>query len=815
MEEQLIIYNDQIGVITGQSKIKQEILYTIRNEKYSVFQIIGSSGTGKTTISEIIAKEFILQNNGNVFYLNPVYHEIPEDYSTFKALLHQNNQNKKMLLNIFKDSIKEIPHVGNSLSAITTQIISTKLIKEDFGDTFAESEQFIISALQKYQKDADILYICNSYELWDFRSQQLLLHLIEYMENIEAKNRICFIINSSTKLTRLKKTKIIYKYLNKIEMDSLAEVVSQFNPRLHLNSVQVNQINSLTDGNLELIKECANLFDSEVVSLNKNFYDILKNRIENAIPQESDALLLMLKEMAFIGEMADKRLLSLFVSTEQEVYEDLLGKAIQLSLLSEKQYLISFAQKYIYSILQKILYKDRKYYQRMVKCINILYPSRYDLQMFYLYRGGISYEADKVFFLYLISYYRENNKEYDLNYDEESRLKQNVLYPIYLKICESYKFYKRKKYIEAENILSLLYTEEIAFRFEIDYLLSLITTNKYNTSEEYSERIDKLQSYIDDDFKIKFPEMYMRAQMLLIEFYAEINYEMELKKSLSEIMKYFAKYSSTDKQIQCYEYCFKMKANAYYKIEVAEKQTQATLHYFRDNGNKQRYISKYYLALLNHAANEIVLGKFEDSYILLQEAYCITLQYPHIKSLHEDILLNNIIISGFCSHKYSAEECANAIDKLVKNMQEQADLILLRNNLAVFNALSGSYESAIDCLETLYNQVRYNEDIDDYYRYYVLNNYGILSWIIGKKQKSLQILNDAFTLNPLPRDHCYFKARADYIRLLVEEKCASDMLKNNDWNQYLYLQNPNSVGSAWKFWGSLLLLSELQIWSDY
>ena len=210
MDTQSIKYNEQISVITGQSRIKQEILYTINNEKNAVFQIIGSAGTGKTTLSEVIARDFISQYNGNVFYLNPVYQEIPEDYSTFKALLHQNNQNKKILLNIFKESIKDIPYVGNSLSAITSQIISPQIINEEFGTTFAESEEYIISVLLKYQKNTDILYICNSYELWDFRSQQLLLHMIEHMEYNNVKNRICFIINSPVKMTGFKKTKIIY-----------------------------------------------------------------------------------------------------------------------------------------------------------------------------------------------------------------------------------------------------------------------------------------------------------------------------------------------------------------------------------------------------------------------------------------------------------------------------------------------------------------------------------------------------------------------------------------------------------------------------
>lgn len=808
-------YNEIIGRTIGQDRIKQEILYEMRQQKYAVFEIIGSAGSGKKTTSEIIARDFVMQYNGNVFYLNPVYQEITEDYSIFKALLYQTGHNKKVLLDIFRNSLKDVPCIGNSLSTITSELVSSLSSKRDFSKDGPEIEEYIISELQKFHKGADILYICNSFELWDLKSQQLLSHLIMFSKNDSHAKKVYFVINTCTQSLGLKGSDIKYKYLKKIGNDSLSEVINQFRPEIHLNSGQIDQIAELTDGNLELIKESANLFSTHIVSVDKSFYDIIEARIMKVVPNKAEDLLLLLKELAFIGEKTDKRFLSLFSSAEEEKYEELLGESLNLSFLFENDHLISFAQKYVYLVLQDILCKDRKYYLRMTKCINILYPSRYDLQLLYLYRGNLTYEAEKIFFIFLISYYRENNKVYELNEERKKQLEKNKLFPLYLSICEAYKLYKQKRYLEAENILESLYANELSLRFEIDYLLSLITTNMYNTMEEFSEKIHRLKVYVDDDFKRMFPEMYMRALMLLLEFYAEAGYEEPLREGLKEIMKCFAQYSSTDKQIQCYEHCFMMKANAFYKIEIACKQTQIALNYFKNNNNRQRYISKYYLSLLNHAANEIVLGKFEKSHNLLVEAHNIAKQYTHIKTLQEDILLNNLTISGFYSQKYDATECAKSLGRLIDTMQEQADLILLKSNQAVFMALSGAYANALSALESIYNNIQFNEDMDDYYRYYILNNYGILLWIMGQKEKSLQILDHAFALNPLPRDHSYFKARAIAICTLIKEKSANDILQAKNWNQYVYIQNPKTIGSAWKFWSALLLLSELQIWSDY
>lgn len=808
-------YNDVIARFTNQEKIYQEIQYTIHRENYAVFELIGESGTGKKTLSEVIAKEWIHQYKGKVFYLNATYQENPEDYSTFKALICKNNSNQRSFLNIFKESVKDIPFVGNSLSAITSEIIDNKFQEEDIINTFTQREQYIILKLHEHCSNSNVLYICNDIESWDLKSKHVLSTFIKYEKENHIDNKIFFIINTVHKLSILSGNTIIQKYLHKIKFDSLSQVISQFGTDVCLNNEQLEKIYELTDGNLELIKESIDLFDADTISIGNSFYEIIVSRLKSMANEEGENILKLLKETAFIGETVDNRLLKLFLDMDIEIYEEILQQAIALSYLKQTEHTVSFTKQYIYYILQKILYKDRRYYIRLIKCINILYPSRYDLQMHYLYRGSLTYEADKFFFIYLLSYYRENSLEYELSNDDKKRLASNRIYPFYLKMCEAYKLYKKKKYTEAEKILNSLYIEDIAFRFEKDYLLALIVTNKYNTLEEFSERIDVLSIYTDKQFKELYPEMYLRALMILVEFYAEADYEIELKETLSEIIRYFSRYSSTDKQIQCYEHCFKMKSNAFYKIEIAEKQTQIAYDYFSKNENMQNYLSKYFLAVLNHSANKTVLGEFQDAYNMLTKAYDAIKHYSHLKDLHKDIFLNNLSICGFYCQKYTAIECAEAIEKILLNIKNQADVTLLVNNQAVFLALSGNFEKAIEIFANLYNTIWYNEDIDEYYRYYILNNYGILLWIMNQSEEALRILNYISTLNPLPKDQSYFKARTNLLKKFICKENAVQIIQLPNWNGHLYTQNPHIIGKAWKFWSTLLLLSELQIWSDY
>lgn len=806
-------YNTTIANLSGQESIKQKILDIISQKDYFIFEIIGNYGTGKQTLCEKIAKIWTSEKKGTILYLKSSYQEMPEDYSTFKTLIMQSSNNEKKLLNIFQETLKDIPGVGNSLSSIVAEIIANKNQNEELSKTYTQNECYIFQKIKKLSQGKNILFICEDFESWDLKSQQVLSNLLEY-EKANIGGKIFYILNTTHKIEGLMGPDIEKVYLNEIKPEFIGEVAKQFNPQIQLNSTQIENMYELTRGNLELIKESINLFNSSTQNSIGTFYNIIESQLKKSTSNASN-IFQLLREAAFIGKKADACLLKKFSTMESPLYDDSLGEAVNLAYLNEEEDTVSFAKQYIYSVLKEKLYKDRSYYLRLTECINLLYPTRYDLKMQYLRRGNLNHEADKTLLLYLISYFRENNVQYRLNDNAKKRLSQNPYYSFYECICEAYEAYKMKKYEKAQELLSRQYMDIIEFRFEKDYLISLIITNRYYTLEDFSERIDVLSSYTTKEFKYLYPEMYLRALMLLAEFYSETSRNDELKKCLCEIFRCFSKYVSTDKQMQCYEHCFKMKANAFFKIEVATNYTKEAYEYFTRPENIQCYLSKYYLSILNYSANLIVLGDFNKAYELLSEAHNIVKTYPYLKSIHEDILLNNLAISGYHCNHFSAKECVETIETLETPLSEQADTLLIQNNYAIFYALDGNFDKAFSIVSSLFNIIEYNDDIDDYYRYYVLNNYGILLWLKDEREKSTEILNIAFSLNPLPYDQAYFKARADLLNGLLNTILPNELLETNQWNNYLYHNNPNKIGKAWKFWGSLLLFSELQIWSDY
>ena len=246
-------YNETIARIIGQDLIKQQILDSMQNEKFSVFEIIGIEGCGKKTLSNHISDIWIKQYGGMVYTLNATYYKITEDYSSFKTLIIQNKKTKNLLLNIFCEAAKEIPYIGSSISTIVSELIKYNTSAETSNE-YVDREHFIISEIHKHAKNKPMLFICNDFDMWDLKSQQTLSALIKYESN-NIYNKSFFILNTTHILESFPDNYLQKRYLEMVSSADLQEIISQFNSQIQLSGEQTTRLFELTKGNLELIKE--------------------------------------------------------------------------------------------------------------------------------------------------------------------------------------------------------------------------------------------------------------------------------------------------------------------------------------------------------------------------------------------------------------------------------------------------------------------------------------------------------------------------------------------------------------------------------
>ena len=122
--------------------------------------------------------------------------------------------------------------------------------------------------------------------------------------------------------------------------------------------------------------------------------------------------------------------------------------------------------------------------------------------------------------------------------------------------------------------------------------------------------------------------------------------------------------------------------------------------------------------------------------------------------------------------------------------------ILLRNNQAVMMCYKGDVVVAVQKIDKLYAEIRYIDDVDDYYPYIVGNNYHIIRYLAGLSPIDHVSLESVFRFHPLDHDRNYFSTR----QRIMFERIERGQLPERSTSNWNILSEP-LVGPAWSFWG--------------
>ena len=237
-------YDETIAKLTGQHKSVHEILYQLHQSNFAIFQIIGDRGSGKRTLCDKVAELWQAQTQGIVIKLMPPLQGILDDYSIFKNFVVQENAQTKRFINIFQETLKDIPYIGNSFSAIVREIISFQDNKEKMEGTLSENEQYVISKIKKICQKRKLLLICSELDEWDLKSKNLILNLMKH-EILLGEEATYFI--ATTKVSNnLELVNAEKKYLHNITGEHISETVYFFNPKLQLDKKTIADFEDLT-----------------------------------------------------------------------------------------------------------------------------------------------------------------------------------------------------------------------------------------------------------------------------------------------------------------------------------------------------------------------------------------------------------------------------------------------------------------------------------------------------------------------------------------------------------------------------------------
>ncbi|WP_059048926.1 hypothetical protein [Paenibacillus senegalimassiliensis] len=814
-------YSKEIATLTKQEEIF-DLLIKHFKEHNGIFAIEAQPGMGKTTLCNEINKYIESLNNKFtcIFLSSGRLDNVSKKYQPFLEFIMDNKNRKETIIQkFFIEGSKDVPYVGNILSSVFEIIFS----KKNYQNDLSAQELAIIKSLNHLINNKKTFFVCDDLQNWDEDSIHLLIYLInENMEN--TNNQLSFLLLSecnSEQLNQIKnriKIKVKDLILEPIKKNNIGYIMHIFRNDITISTKQANSLYNITGGNLKLLKELSSFtkYTTDISDLNTNsIFTLIKNRISNEIERESSVFIELLKKASISGPITQEQLLRKFFQKPEYEFRQILTHLCKMELLLNKDQKIEFVDSIVYKTFFNSFnsHEEIHYHHLLAQCIYILYPSEYKLRALHLNNAGNKQESLILSVIHLISYYREHGKEtylqdaLNLSYQND-----NKYYDFYRAIIQIYKLYFQGKYSEANIRVFNLETEILEFNFEIDYLKALINTNWHYSKSDFEEGQYYLEKWVNDkEFKSNNLEMWLRSTTLLLDFLYELNKINELHKYRGQIDKVFNEKSQTDLTIQRRKYMLKMKANVYLKIETAILETQKSYEYFSPTKNEVLDVQNYYISLLNHSANNLVLGNASYAYNLSSSAMKLVDSFSEIQFLKPEILINNYVLSGYLTNRINVTDCIDTIRMFLDNAENCADLILIQNNLVALYALSNDFEQAYEISESLYRDICNNTEIDSYYRYFVVNNFAMICYLKGETTKATNIFETIIDVIPLENDRIYFTVRSKHIHKLL---CNKEITLSSDWNSTMVSKYPNEVGQAWDFWGKLFLFSELQTWSD-
>lgn len=784
----------EIFEISGEKKTYDNILSLINNTNENSFIIESEYGSGKTIVLNAIS-DYLKKNKIKNF---KIYHDEYSLCQEYNAILNFLNHYKCLDLSKIEFSLDGIPYVGSILD-----YFSKKFLTDKRHVTSIIEQTILISLDNLCKNEKEVFLLCEDIDKWDIFSRSFINKLIKKELDLKSINNIRIILTTNKKIS-LEGRQV--SYLSSISIENIALICNRLNKQIILNYDEIDFINTISKGNLRLIIEALNLVSNyDFKKKSDDYYNMICNRIKKEKDNYLD-ILSLLQYLSVIGKKSPTKLLEeYFIYCGKKDFYYTIEDCINLRILeNEKEIYTYFLNELIYIIIHRSTSGYIKTLNKnLIPPFKKLYPAQYKKVATYFYKSGMIEEANKNVLSAYLLYFIDNREIYLIDENEICRLSSN--YQLYKKIINIYQLYYDGKYNDALYQLDTVFTVDIEWNYELDFLKAQILTNGENTLGYYKECYYLLEKWVfNDDFKQNNKERWIRATLHLIDIMYELDFKISLAKKLNhEVnmeMMYLAKFDEY--------YIFKissldMKANIYHKCEIANNKLMRSKNWFEKN--KLRFPVQYYISLINYSGSCLIMGNYNEAYENALQALKFYTLFSNTKFLpKQEILINNFLISAFLAKKYPIDIIINDYVKSISNFKECADYILMQNNLVALYFFNKEYEKSYTLSKKLYEHV--DSDLDTYHAYFIYNNYLFINYFLKNRidKKAYQYIEKNV---PLINDKAYFLKRNSLIKKSFSKKYNLSRIK-------IEISQNKFVGKAWKYWGNCFLFSELQTWSD-
>jgi hypothetical protein len=799
--------NKLLSKLTGQWHIYKQIQ---ENSDFSKrFLIQAPSGSGKHYLIGMLNRYYSANPYLQVVQLCTDYDGVKynQDYAPFLIMLAQNEDILySNLIETGKNFAAIIPKIGDVLSRVLNQ-------KKIYPSIFNNSETEILMRFERIIRTNKIVFLCEAIDNWDSCSLSFLSKLFSFYSHNRNWEFICTSSEDIRSSTHLNFHEVFS--LNTIPKSQTAEAISAILPTMQIDPNTISRIYDLSNGNIGLLVEICKLIKSNGTSMiddSDEYRSITLKKLQGTLIESRFQLVVnLLNRASLIGERSYKRLLQLFTAYKQVDFSESIRISTDNHILSDDIDSVKFVDSFVWRAFRDENMSNKQFHYELANCIKHLMPSMFEYIADELVCAGEDQEAAIYYILSALHEYHTYRVMPILPPNKLRLIKHYKLFEAYQSIAELYTCYfsgDLNTVVHSPNTL-----QDSRLSFEADYIKALAYINGSLTQSSISIAINLLDGWIEDKtFQEESPFQWMRAAILVLGAQNEL-YNHSSHSLIKEIEIVKRQYLPYDKGIEHLEYYFLARCNYCYTIDVAYIYTKQAVKYYEKRIRELPSLYPFLVALVNSAANALVMGNYDESIHYSSSALTIANDFQYLSFGIEDALINNYFLAamlrGDIQGSQQFDEVMLKMTQLIETSKNDVITnILLQNNAAIMLCYNGNLSLAAQKMHNLSDHIKYNDGIDDYYRYIIECNDCVLDYMkngVFNEKRFLKLCS----LKPLPHDQSYFSARNNCI---LEKALSFNVfdLSRNGWNDL----GAQCVGPAWSFWGKWLIFSDLQIWSD-
>ena len=743
-------------------------------------------------------------------FINPDATRSAYPYLPFTQAISENISKKRPRKPLLPMLVKDVTQ-SDTIARLVENIV------EEHHSSFmlGAQENEIVTHLEQIAEGYTPVFLFNNFSRFDGNSQHLVILLVSGQLNADfpfLRQAKYFFLETDSHFTLAQKINsfahIDIKLKNPCEKD-MPEILEEIAPGLHLSVSESVKLFYLAGGRLSIIDILSRYLQSKgLTMIDTSTQNVVEATLSDRILQmgaSGSELKNILELAANIGQSFSISLLKQ-VSDPSECDSALKKSNGELFTKCD-----SLNGKFLYNEIWSYFFfspsSERRY---EISCLleRAIYhydPYDYLARAHYLIMADRFFEACELYFFAYNTFFHEGvtlKKDLEEKIDKlsiEVDLKRywNILQQVYVAIGN----------LDFNNSISLLEKMDTVLTPRLLLLKEYLTALCLYRSDIESAQQDAIitmQAAAESARKIE-EGFWCDCQTALISFLVNVNGDILTAKRKWKELTYFYTQKSFAPYAQKGLHALERKWSALYSVERAVIRTECSVKYFKNTA----FYAQYFMALNNHGANLIVLGKYTEAMEYLNEAVTLLQRFQSIR-VNKMYLLNNYCLCAVLDGRISPNDAHNKLLQIAEKKAFGDWSIIFRINCAIYMALSGKLgvaEKNLRDLEIISQHIH-----DDYYLFYVYANLAAVLYLRGERKNAVSMLTEKCSRAPplfKPSEKVYIEERTKRWLNIMENTTINDPLI---FDTYLINQHPKQT--QWAFIGHGFLYSDIQFWSE-